>query len=74
MPKRLSGQSAHVEAILDTVGEAIITVDTSQVIRLVNQEAESIFGYQPGDLYGTMLQALIPEKYRARQELSHSLF
>ena len=72
MTNRLSGHSAHVEAILNTVGEGIITVDTSQVIRLANQEAERIFGYQPDGLYGVMLQALMPEKYRARHQAGFS--
>ena len=72
MTKRISGHLAHVEAILNTVGEAIITVDTSQVIRLVNREAERIFGYEPDALYGVPLEALMPEQYRARHHAGFS--
>ncbi len=56
----------HAEAILKTVGEAIITVDVTQVIRFANSEAERIFGYAADELKGLQLQALIPEPYRAR--------
>ncbi len=72
MTKRLSGHSAHIEAILNTVGEGIITADTEQVILLANQEAERIFGYQQDELYGVTLQALMPEKYRARHHTGFS--
>lgn len=72
LTKRISGHLAHVEAILNTVGEAIITVDTSQVIRLVNREAERIFGYEPDALYGVPLEALMPEQYRARHHAGFS--
>ena len=70
--KRLSGHSAHIEAILNTVGEGIITADTEQVILLANQEAERIFGYQQDELHGVTLQALMPEKYRARHHAGFS--
>ncbi len=72
MTKRLSGHSAHIEAILNTVGEGIITADTEQVILLANQEAERIFGYQQDELHGVTLQALMPEKYRARHHAGFS--
>ena len=72
MSNRLFRHPTHVAAVLNTVGEAIITVDVSQAILLANEEAEKIFGYQPDELYGVKLHALMPEEYRARHDAGFS--
>jgi PAS domain S-box-containing protein len=58
----------HVEAILDTVGEGVITIDADQRIRLVNREVERIFGYGRDELLGCGVHVLMPDEYRARHE------
>jgi len=63
---KLLNHPLHAEAILKTVGEAIITVDIAQMIRFANGEVERVFGYAPGELDGRKLQVLIPAEYRAR--------
>ena len=49
--------------MLETVGEGIITIDSSSTIVMVNQEVQNIWGYRQEDLTGKKLHILMPEKY-----------
>ncbi len=53
-------------AILDTVGEGIIAIDVEEKIRLINQEAAQIFGYQKQELLGRPIHLLMPEHLQQR--------
>lgn len=53
-----------LQAVLDTVGEGIISADGSGTIVMVNPEIERIFGYKAEDLLGQSLTVLMPEAYR----------
>lgn len=55
----------HQNAILDTVGVGIISIDEHQVIRFVNQEVESIWGYTQQELVGDTIHLLMPSSYCA---------
>lgn len=50
--------------ILDTAPDAILVVDRSGTIQLVNLQTERIFGYSRTDLIGQSLEVLIPERFR----------
>ena len=58
----------HIAAVLETVGEGVVTVNAEQRIVLVNREAERIFGYEAGELLGRSVQLLIPDRYRDRHD------
>ncbi|MDO8605282.1 MAG: PAS domain S-box protein [Phaeospirillum sp.] len=51
---------AHLQAILDTVGEGIVIADHSGRIISVNPALLVIFGYTKGELVGRHLDILIP--------------
>jgi PAS domain S-box-containing protein len=51
-------------AVLNTVGEGIITIDSNSNIIMVNQEVQNIWGYTQEELIGKNLHILMPEKYR----------
>lgn len=53
-----------LQAVLDTVGEGIISADGSGQIVMVNPEIERIFGYKADELLGQPLTLLMPENYR----------
>jgi PAS domain S-box-containing protein len=69
MPKdtHIAGDSsAMFHAVLETVGEGIITIDSSSKIVVVNQEVQNIWGYTQNEIIGKRIELLMPEKYRER--------
>ncbi len=54
----------HLLAVLDTVGEGIVTIDSEGTVIMVNREFENIWGYQRDEIIGVNLTILMPEKYR----------
>lgn len=56
--------AAMFHAVLDTVGEGIITIDSASTIVVVNKEVQNIWGYTQDELIGKGVELLMPEKYR----------
>ncbi|GAB4523491.1 MAG: hypothetical protein Tsb0014_01080 [Pleurocapsa sp.] len=52
-----------LQGILDNADEAIISIDEHQYIRLFNQGAEKIFGYNAYEVLGKPLDILLPRTY-----------
>jgi diguanylate cyclase (GGDEF)-like protein/PAS domain S-box-containing protein len=52
--------------LLEAAPDAIVIVDDAGRIRLVNAQAERLFGYSRGELIGQPLESLVPERHRAR--------
>ena len=57
----LRTSEAHLSAILTGTLDAIISIDEDQRIRLFNQGAETIFGYEADEVVGSALDLLIPD-------------
>jgi protein-histidine pros-kinase len=55
-----------VSEILNTAADATIISDNGGYIRVVNQRAEELFGYEPGELIGRKVEILLPDDFRAR--------
>jgi diguanylate cyclase (GGDEF)-like protein/PAS domain S-box-containing protein len=53
--------SSHLQAILDNVKDAIITVDDAGHIETFNPTGERIFGYSQPEILGRTLDFLLPE-------------
>lgn len=53
-------------ALLETAPDAIVIIDGSGSIRLVNAQTERLFGYQRESLIGKSIEVLIPERLRDR--------
>lgn len=51
--------------IFYSMSEGIVMVGTDGKIVVANPTAEQIFGYGEGELAGTFLESLLPERYRA---------
>ena len=61
---------ARVEAIVETVVDAIITTDEAGTIKTFNRAAEQIFGYEPNEIINKNLAALfVPHGLDARADL-----
>jgi PAS domain S-box-containing protein len=62
-----SAQSdTQFEAVFHAAPDAILIVDRSGRIVLVNEQTERIFGYQRAELLGESIELLVPERHRAR--------
>jgi diguanylate cyclase (GGDEF)-like protein/PAS domain S-box-containing protein len=53
--------ASHLQAILDNVKDAIVTVDDAGHIETFNPTGERIFGYAPAEILGRSLAFLLPD-------------
>ncbi|MFG2395184.1 PAS domain S-box protein [Streptomyces lavendulae] len=53
-------------ALLETAPDAMVIVDDTGLIRLVNAQAETLFEYVREELLGPPLEVLVPERFRDR--------
>ncbi|MHB8723317.1 MAG: PAS domain S-box protein, partial [Steroidobacteraceae bacterium] len=53
--------ASHLQAILDNVKDAIVTVNDDGHIETFNPTGERIFGYAPAEIFGRPLEFLLPE-------------
>lgn len=63
---------ASLQPLLDSASEAMLVVDRSGAIVLMNQHALDLFGYAPGELEGRSIELLVPERLRL-QHIGHRL-
>lgn len=64
----LRDSSAHINAILNTIVDGIITIDDGGLIETVNPAVEGIFGYAATQLIGQNIKMLMPEPYRSHHD------
>ncbi len=65
--------SSHLQAILDNVKDAIITVDDSGHIETFNPTGERIFGYVSAEILGRTLDYLLPDVHSVDESLMEFL-
>lgn len=66
--------AARFEAVLNTVGEAILSADAAGRIVMVNAEAEELWGYRAEEMVGQPLTLLMPPAYHARHHEGFSRY
>ena len=59
--EQMSSQVVRFEGLLEPVPDALVGMDQEGVIRFVNRQTESLFGYGSDDLVGQPIQTLVPE-------------
>ncbi|MEN8133139.1 MAG: PAS domain S-box protein, partial [Pseudomonadota bacterium] len=64
----LDEQRRRLRAIVETVAEAIVTIDERGVIETFNPSAERIFAYQAAEVVGQNVNMLMPEPYRSEHD------
>jgi protein-histidine pros-kinase len=52
--------------LLESAPDAMVIVDRDGRIVLINSQAVRLFGYAPEDLVGKQVEALVPERFRAK--------
>jgi len=60
--------------IVESIPNAIIIVNKSGIITLVNRQTETLFGYSKPELIGQQPEILIPEKYKTAHPHFRNLF
>ncbi|NDF12111.1 MAG: PAS domain S-box protein [Proteobacteria bacterium] len=73
--QRLKDEASRMMAVMNTVLDGLITIDSSGTIQSFNPASVRIFGYQPEEVIGKNVKALMPEPYRSGHDgyLSHYL-
>ena len=64
----LESNRKQLQATLDGIAEAIITIDEQGYIRSVNLAVEDIFQYSPSSLVGKNINILMPEPYKSEHD------
>jgi PAS domain S-box-containing protein len=60
--------AAVVRTVLNTVEEAIITIDAQGIVKDLNPAAARVFGYSPEEVIGRNVTMLMPEPYRREHD------
>lgn len=58
----------RLNGILNTVADAIITIDEFGLIQSFNPAAENIFGYKKREVIGQNIKILVPEPHRSKHD------
>ena len=62
--KQMLRQTTEFERMLDAVPGALVGVNRAGVIRYVNRQTETLFGYDRADLLGKPVETLLPDSVR----------
>ncbi len=61
--------------IIDSAPQGMIMVDATGRIKLINKQAEQMFGYEPGELIGQPVDVLVPQRVAGQHpKLRHDYF
>ena len=61
----LRSSEARLSAMVETAGDAILTIDRQGTIRSCNPAGERLFGYEHNELLGQPVDVLMPQPYKA---------
>ena len=64
----LAASEAHNRAIVETMVDAMITIDKSGTVASFNPAAEHIFGYAASEVIGDNVNMLMPEPYKREHD------
>lgn len=68
MENNLRASETRVRAILDTVLDSIITINSRGNIETINPATVDLFGYTPEELKGKNIRKLMPEPYNSNHD------
>ena len=72
---RSERRGSTFERFLDLVPDAILVVGDDGSVVLANEQAEKLFGFEPGTLLGETVEALVPPRFReVHRDHRHAYF
>lgn len=69
-----SERQAIISALFDSAAQAILAVDREGRIQLANRMVSDLFGYEPEELLGKPIEALIAEDLKMKHEAHREVF
>ena len=66
--KEIRAERSHLEAILDSALDGIISIDRLGTIQTINRSAERLFGYARAEMIGQNVTMLMPSPYREEHD------
>src|SRR5687768_6843044 len=57
-----------LDALFEYATEGILVCDKTGLIRMANPMAEKMFGYEPNELKGQVIEVLLPMRHRGHHE------
>lgn len=73
-PPANTKSQATLQLMVESAPVAIVAVDRLGRIVLVNNKLAETFGYTPAELYGKMIEALIPDRFREGHQVYRDEF
>ncbi|ALJ34394.1 PAS domain S-box protein [Azospirillum brasilense] len=67
---RLERASRRIRGILESMVDAVVTIDSHGIIETFNPAAERMFGYAEAEVVGQSVNILLPEGFRAGHDRS----
>ena len=64
--KELKEEKEYLQTILETIPDAIVTIDSHGMIQMINSATEKAFGYDRSDLIGQKVDVLLTQADRER--------
>ncbi len=73
MPLSAFGGSIY-RALVDAAPDAVVVVDETGKVLLVNRETERLFGYSRQELLGQVVEILLPDRFRGKHHVLRSAY
>ena len=67
-------EDQKLRQLLNSAPDAIVVVDQSGEITLVNEQTEALFGYSRAELVGSLVEMLLPERFKPSHPAHRSGF
>lgn len=68
LEQQLRRHGGHIQAIVQTVVDGIVSIDVKGIITAVNPSIEKMFGYRGHELIGRNVKVLMPEPYKSEHD------